>query len=102
MVVTGLLLQINVIDAHHFAPMDINDLLIKQVTLEQKQSFSPVGFWPLPRRSGGIDTAVDRPYGSKWQHPVAGLSFYNEIRNPGWVFLRIQSHFSHTSALFSR
>ena len=59
-VMAKLLVDVNVIDPHNLAPVDVNDLLVEQVALQQQHAF-PAGV-RAPLRSGGSNpqAAIDQ------------------------------------------
>src|SRR5579863_9749369 len=64
-------LQIDVVDPDHFSSVDVDHLLIEQISLQQKQTLSAVGWQPLCSRGRGSYAAVDRRYRGEGQNPVA-------------------------------
>ena len=53
---SALLVKIDVVDAHNFAAMHIDHLLIEQIPAEQQQTFGAVGWDPVRGRSQRRDT----------------------------------------------
>ena len=52
-------MKIHVIDAHNFAAMDVDDLLVQQVAAQQQQPSAPFAMRPISAWRGDPYTAVD-------------------------------------------
>ena len=85
-----------------FPPVNVDHLLIKQVSCKQQESFSPVVGGPLGRSGGGANAAVNRGYGGEWKDSIASLGPYDEHRDAGAVLLKDQSNFAHPPAGLAR
>ena len=96
------MIQINIIDSHHLASINVNHLLVEQVALQQEQALSAFSGSPIRRRGLGPNAPIDRGHGGKRQHPLTVLRFNDQHRDPGAVFLRCQGNFPHTSAGLAR
>jgi hypothetical protein len=51
-------MQIDVIHPDYFAPVYVNNLLIEEITSEEKKSFGSIQSWPIGNRGGGANPAV--------------------------------------------
>jgi hypothetical protein len=56
----GIDLQIDVVDAHYFSSVDVDDLLVEQVAFQQEQTFVAVGCRPVCGPSRCPNAAIDR------------------------------------------
>ena len=55
----GVLMKIDVIDAHNFAAINVNHLLIEQVAAKEQQAFRAVGQNPVSSDVGRAHTTVN-------------------------------------------
>jgi hypothetical protein len=95
------LVQFDVIDANHFASMNVDDLLVEQVARQQEQTFGPVCDRPSRGRAIDAQAAIHRIDGTEGHHPVAGLGANDEHCNPRSILLGRNRHLAHTPALAS-
>jgi hypothetical protein len=67
----GLLVQINVVDSDNFAAMDVDNLLIEQITAEQEQALRSIRLGPARNRAVRAQAVVEGSHGTEGQHTVA-------------------------------
>ena len=71
-------LKIDVIDPDNFAAIDVDDLLIEQVALQQKQALCAIDRGPFCGGGFGADAAINCGYGRKRQDAVARSRFHDQ------------------------
>ena len=98
LVLRGVDLQVNIIHADYFSPIDVDNLLVKQIALQQEQTFGPVDGGPLRHHGRGAYAAIDRRNCGERQDAVAGFSLDDQGRYPGTVLLGSERHLAHTPA----
>jgi hypothetical protein len=94
--------HVDVVDAHYFPTVNVDHLLIEQVSCEQQESFRPIVGGPLGRGGGSTDAPVDRGYCCKWENSIASLGPHNEHRDAGAILLKNQSNLAHSPAGIAR
>ena len=94
-VVAKLLVDVNVVDPHNLASVDVNDLLVEQVALQQEHAFTTGVRDPL--RSGGSNpqAAIDQAERLGGQQTVAVAGFHHKARDLTGILLRHQRDFAH-------
>src|SRR2546425_11282294 len=92
-----LLMEIQVIDAHHLSSEHINHLLIEQVASEQQHAFQFLAGCPFTSSRIRTNPAVDGSNRTEGQQAVAGFGLDDDRGHAGPVFLRNQGQFAHTS-----
>jgi hypothetical protein len=91
-------MQIDVVDADHFASVDVDNLLVEQIALEEEKIFQSRGHGPLGSRYGSthLHPRTDLNHARK-KKAVAFCGLDYQTRDAIGVFLRPQSHFAHFS-----
>src|SRR5208282_4169718 len=95
-------MKIDVIYAHYFAAVNVDDLLIEQISTEQQKPFGAIGRAPFRSRRGGANAAVDGGNGRQGQDPITRRGLDNEEGDTGAVFLRGEGHLAHPAASRAR
>jgi hypothetical protein len=91
-------LELDVVDADHLAPVNVDDLLVEQVALEEQHAVGRREFVPLrrigrrPHRgASGLDRVVRHD-------PLAVGRANDQVRDAGRMILRRDGDLAHTSA----
>jgi hypothetical protein len=87
--------KIHVVDAHNFAAVDVNHLLIEEIATEQQQAFGAIGHGPFGSASGSPNTAIDRGNGGQGQDAISAGRFDDQQGDAGAVFLRDEGHLAN-------
>src|SRR5208282_4300074 len=69
----GVDLQVDIVDPHDFASINVDDLLIEKIAFEEEQAFGAVGGGPVRGIGGGVNVGVDGGDGGEGKNAVAGL-----------------------------
>src|ERR1019366_215619 len=85
-VVPSLLVDVNVIDPHNLASVDVDDLLIEQVALQQEHAFTARERTPLRRGGGNPQAAIDQAEQLSGQQTVAITGLHHEARDLTGIF----------------
>ena len=64
-------LKVDIVDAHHFSSIDVDDLLVKQVAFQQEQALRAIDYRPRSRRRGRANPAIDGRNRRKRQNAIA-------------------------------
>ncbi len=97
--VARLRVQLNVVDAHHFAAMHVDDLLIQQIAIHQQHALGTAKGGPLGRGNRAANSAIDGLHQPRCQQAVAAAGAHHQQRNVVRVLLRKHRHFAHTAYL---
>ena len=92
----GVDLQVDIVDPHDFASINVDDLLIEEIAFEKEQAFGAVGGGPIRGIGGGVNVGVDSGDGGEGKNAVAGFGFNDERGDAVAVFLRSERDFAHT------
>ena len=95
MVVGRLLSQIDVINAHHLAPVHVNDLLIQQIAAQQQKSFGIAEWCPMVNSSPHAHSAAQFVHFLQREKPKFAACFHHERRDPERVLLRSERNLAH-------
>ena len=90
--------EVHVIDADHFAPVDVNDLLVEEVALEEEHALAALELLPIGEHFGGFDPAVEGGDRGIRHKAVAGAGFDNDGGDSGKVVLGRDGDFADTTA----
>ena len=71
-------LEIDIVDAHHFSSVDVDDLLVEQVALQEKEAFGAVHRRPISRRGPHRIPPLIAETRRKRKNAVPGLGFDDE------------------------
>src|SRR5579872_3862412 len=99
MFAAGILKQFDIIDPHHLASVNVDNLLVEEITRQKKKAFRPVGNWPS--RSGAINAqaTVHRVDRTERHHPVTRVGAHDQDGDPGGILLWSNRQFAYTPAL---
>jgi hypothetical protein len=94
----GIDLKVDVVDADDFAAVNVDDLLIKEIALEEEQAFGAVGGGPVRGIGGGVNVAVNGGDGGEGKNTGAGFGFDDEGSDAVAVFLRGEGDFANVAS----
>ncbi len=90
--------EVDVIHADHLAAVDVNDLLVHQVTFEQQESFRTVQRLPLAGRRTRLHQHVaDRAHIPRMQHAIPTGGADNQCGKMRGIILWGKGYFAHSS-----
>ncbi len=90
--------ELDVVDPHDLAPVDVDDLLVEQVALEQQHAVEAEERQPRAGVGRRAHCRPERLHGLGRQHPITFRRADDEKRDPCRVFLGRHGSFAHTAA----
>ena len=90
-------LQIDIVDTDYLSSVNVDDLLVKEVSFKKKLAFGAVGGEPVRRSGGGVNAGVDSRNSGEGKDAVTGFGFNDERGDAVSIFLRSDSNFAHLS-----
>ena len=98
LVVAEVLVKVNVVDADDFAAVDINDLLVEEITLQQQQTLGAGKGGPFGGPGARLDDAVDGVnLGDAEQAVPAGTGADDQAGEADGIVLGRERDLAHTS-----
>ena len=97
MIVGRVLVQVHIINADHFASVNVNNLLIEQIPFQQKEALGLERRNPLGDRSWSTNPTIDGSDIGEGQKAVAVFSLDQQGGYTSGIFLRAHDQFADAS-----
>ena len=99
MAVAPLFVDINIVDPHHLAPVNVDNLLIEQVALQQQHAFTAAEGTPVCHRGGDPQSPVNQADGRNRHQAIAVAGLHHKAGDQAGILLRNQRDFAHLAGM---